>query len=91
MMKRLIALTAFGAGYVAGAAAGRERYEQIRRTALRIKEDPHVQDVAGQAAEFTKEHGSALVDKVAEKVTHGEQAAAETVNGLSNPYQRATP
>jgi hypothetical protein len=91
MMKRLIALTAFGAGYVAGAAAGRERYEQIRKVALNIKDDPHVQDLAGQAAEFTKEHGSALTDKVAEKVTNGEHAAKETLDGLSNPYQRATP
>lgn len=42
MMKRLIAVTAFGAGYVAGAAAGRGRYEQIRALALRIKDDPHL-------------------------------------------------
>lgn len=39
MMKRLIAVTAFGAGYVAGSAAGRERYEQIRALALRVKDD----------------------------------------------------
>lgn len=54
-MKRLIALVAFAAGYVAGTAAGRERYEQIRRLALRISEDPRVQDKAHQAVHaFTR-------------------------------------
>lgn len=48
-MRRLIALIAFAAGYVVGAAAGRERYEQIRRLALRVKEDPRVQEKAHQA------------------------------------------
>ena len=47
MIKRAIALTSFGAGYVLGARAGRERYEQIRKAVLRIKDDPHVQQVVG--------------------------------------------
>jgi hypothetical protein len=87
MIKKVIALTSFGAGYVLGAHAGRERYEQIRRLALGVKNDPHVQDLAGEAAEFAKEHGAALVDKV----TPGDHAATETLEALTNPYQRATP
>jgi hypothetical protein len=87
MMKRLIAATAFGAGYVAGAAAGRERYEQIRRFALRVKDDPKVQQLAGEATEFAKEHGAAAVDKV----TPGDHGAKETLDALTNPYARTTP
>lgn len=69
MMRRAIALTSFTAGYVLGARAGRERYEQIRATVLGIKNDPHVQEFADEAAGFAKQHGSALTDKVAHKVT----------------------
>lgn len=43
MIKKALAISSFGAGYVLGARAGRERYEQIRRVVLRIKDDPHVQ------------------------------------------------
>ncbi|MFL6154759.1 MAG: hypothetical protein ACJ72D_01620 [Marmoricola sp.] len=64
MIKKALAVTSFGAGYVLGAKAGHERYEQIRALVLGIKNDPHVQDLAGEAAEFAKEHGAAVVDKV---------------------------
>jgi hypothetical protein len=86
MIKKAIALTSFAAGYVAGAAAGRERYEQIRRTVLGIKNDPHVQEFAGEAAEFAKEHGSALTDKVAHKVTgHNGSPPEASVSAQQSP------
>lgn len=56
MFKKALALTSFGAGYVLGARAGRERYEQIRNLVLRIKDDPHVQHGLDEAAEFAKQH-----------------------------------
>jgi hypothetical protein len=37
----------FAAGYVLGAKAGRERYEQIMRTARGLSESPTVQSAAG--------------------------------------------
>ena len=42
-------LLGFGAGYVLGARAGRERYEQIRRAWAEAKDDPRLQSVAGIA------------------------------------------
>jgi hypothetical protein len=42
-------LAGFGAGYVLGARAGRERYEQIRRAWEHAKDDPRLQGVAGMA------------------------------------------
>ena len=54
-MKKLTLLIAAAAGYVLGARAGRERYEQIKRTATRVKEDPRVQEKAHQAADLAKE------------------------------------
>ena len=48
-MAKLSFLTGFGAGYVLGARAGRERYEQIRRAWAQAKDDPRLQSVAGMA------------------------------------------
>jgi hypothetical protein len=46
---KLSFLAGFGAGYVLGAKAGKERYEQIRRTWENAKENPQFQGVAGMA------------------------------------------
>ena len=48
-MKKMILLFGVAIGYVAGAAAGRERYEQIRRAWAQAKDDPRLQSVAGMA------------------------------------------
>ena len=48
-MAKLSFLAGFGAGYVLGAKAGRERYEQIRRAWKHAKDDPRLQSVAGMA------------------------------------------
>jgi hypothetical protein len=46
---KLSFLAGFGAGYVLGARAGRERYEQIRRAWENAKDDPRLQGIAGMA------------------------------------------
>ena len=48
-MAKLTFLAGFGAGYVLGARAGRERYEQIRRAWEHAKDDPKLQSLAGLA------------------------------------------
>ena len=48
-MAKLSFLAGFGAGYVLGSRAGRERYEQIRRGWDRAKADPRLQSLAGMA------------------------------------------
>lgn len=62
MVKKLSFLTGLGAGYVLGARAGRERYEQIVSTARGLWQDPRVQQRKSQAQQVVKE-------QVAEKVT----------------------
>jgi hypothetical protein len=44
---KLSFLAGFGAGYVLGTRAGRERYEQIRRAYEQAKDDPRLQSIAG--------------------------------------------
>ncbi len=46
-MAKLSFIAGFGAGYVLGARAGRERYEQIRRAYAQAKDDPRLQGIAG--------------------------------------------
>ena len=48
-MAKLSFIAGFGAGYVLGAKAGRERYEQIRRAYQHAKDDPRLQSAAGMA------------------------------------------
>ena len=95
-MKKLLALTAFATGYVLGAKAGRERYEQIRRIALRVKENPRVQETAHSAADKAREQapivGHKLADAagtVAEKAKHA--AHIGTHNGHSDVGDRLNP
>ena len=87
-MKKLVALTSFAAGYVLGAKAGRERYEQIRRLALRIKDDPRVQETAHSAADKAREQapivGHKLADAagtVADKAKHAAHIGSHNGHG----------
>ena len=64
-MKKLMLLIAGGVGYVLGTRAGRERYEQIKKAATRVKDDPRVQEKATQAADLAKEKAPIVKDKVA--------------------------
>ncbi len=47
MLGKLTFLAGAGVGYVLGARAGRERYEQIRRAYAQAKDDPRLQGIAG--------------------------------------------
>ncbi|WP_239522400.1 hypothetical protein [Geodermatophilus sabuli] len=48
-MAKLSFLAGFGAGYVLGAKAGQERYEQIKKAWENAKDNPQFQGVAGMA------------------------------------------
>ncbi len=75
MMKKLLLLTAGGIGYVLGARAGRERYDQIAGMATKVKDNPRVQDAAHQAADTAKAQAPVVKDKV----TSAASSAAEKV------------
>jgi hypothetical protein len=50
MRYRLTFILGFGAGYVLGARAGRERYDSLMRSFRDAKEQPSVQGAAGVVA-----------------------------------------
>ncbi|GAA3663645.1 hypothetical protein GCM10022224_029530 [Nonomuraea antimicrobica] len=47
MRYRMTFAVGLAVGYVLGSRAGRERYEQIKRTAQRVADNPRVQQAAG--------------------------------------------
>jgi hypothetical protein len=71
-MRKLSHLMAFAAGYVLGAKAGQQRYEQIMRGFTKVKEDPRVQSAASTVTDTAKEQAP----MVAQKVTHAAGVAA---------------
>jgi hypothetical protein len=64
-------LVGFAAGYTLGAKAGRERYEQIRRTVRGLSENPAVQSAAGVLQAQASSVVSSARDKVVEKLPLG--------------------
>ena len=78
IIKRLPLLIAGGIGYVLGARAGRERYDQLKSAYETVKNDPRVQEKTGQAADFAKD-----------RLTEAASAATDTVKGAasSSPAQ----
>jgi hypothetical protein len=79
-MKKLMLLAAAGVGYVLGTKAGRERYEQIKQTFTKVKDDPRVQEKAQQAASFAADKAPVVKDKV----TEAAGVAASKVSGGSS-------
>jgi hypothetical protein len=77
-MRKLSHLIAFGAGYVLGAKAGQQRYEQIKNAAFRIKDNPRVQSAASTVAETAKEQAPVVAQTIGQKVTHAAGVAAST-------------
>ena len=73
-MGKLSLLAAAGAGYVLGAKAGRQRYEQIKRLSRQVKENPKVQGVAGMVGA----QAESVVETVKSKVTGSDDAPKTT-------------
>lgn len=65
MRHRWTFVTGLAVGYVIGARAGRERYEQLRRSAQRIAENPAVRNTV----ESVTQNGRVAATKAAHAVT----------------------
>lgn len=55
-MSMLTAAGVFATGYVLGARAGRERYDEIRRTLERLTADPRIKEVVIKVEERAMNH-----------------------------------
>lgn len=67
-MKKTQMLVAGAAGYVLGARAGRQRYEQIRAGARKLASNPRVQAAKDKATDVAKEKAGEAAHIAADKV-----------------------
>lgn len=74
-MGKLATLLGVGVGYVLGARAGRERYDQIEMQARRVWKDPRVQQKKAEAQQAARDTGEQLKEKASGSGT-GTGAAA---------------
>jgi hypothetical protein len=68
MRYRLTFISGVAVGYVLGARAGRERYEQLRKTAQRVAQNPAVRNAAESAGQTGREVAVKAVEAVTSKV-----------------------
>lgn len=73
-----IAVAGGAIGYVLGAKAGRERYDQIKDQANRIWHDPRVQQKASQAGEAVKDGASQAADTVKDGAVRAKDKIVES-------------
>jgi len=88
-MKKLLILVAGGIGYVLGTKAGRERYEQMRSTFNKVKDDPRVQQKTQQAADLAKQKAPIVKDKLTDAADKG-AAKTGASNSSSTPNSSGT-
>ena len=67
MRGKLWFLGGLAAGFVLGARAGREKYEEIVATARKVKEHPTVQEARG----VVQEQANRLVAEGKDRLSHG--------------------
>jgi len=68
MRYRLTFLAGLALGYVLGTRAGRERYEQLKKSARRIAQNPAVRNTAETAAQQGRVYAGKAFHTVSDKV-----------------------
>ncbi|AAZ54909.1 hypothetical protein JCM3263A_10440 [Thermobifida fusca] len=68
MRYRIVFIAGFAIGYILGAKAGRERYEQIARAARSLVENPTVRETADRVRSQVTDASKTVYDKLSEKL-----------------------
>ncbi len=84
MMGKIVTLGAVAVGYVLGARAGRERYEQISTQAKRLWNNPKLQRTVSHAGEAAKEKAPLVKEKTAEAAHKATDKATDAVRSSGN-------
>jgi hypothetical protein len=67
MRYRLVFVIGLGIGFVLGARAGRERYEQLRKLARKAADSPAVQQAAGAVQAQAADMARTAMDRLADR------------------------
>jgi hypothetical protein len=84
MKGKILLVVGIGVGYVLGARAGRERYEDIKRAAGKLWNDPRVQRQFDEAEGFVKDKAP----EVAGMLATGAKKVASQVSGKKSTSSR---
>jgi len=68
MRGKILFVLGLGVGYVFGTRDGRARYNQMKNAALKVWNDPRVQEQVSAATEFVKENAPEVASAVSENV-----------------------
>lgn len=83
MRYRLTFVAGLALGYVLGTRAGRERYEQLKKSARQVAQNPAVRNTAETAAQQGREFAGKAYHVVSVKVgDHVPDSVAERVRSL---------
>ncbi|AWK08553.1 hypothetical protein SSP531S_15870 [Streptomyces spongiicola] len=83
MRYRLTFMAGLGVGYVLGARAGHQRYEQMKKAAREFAQNPAVRNAAESAAQSSREIAGRALHVVSDKVgDRMPDAVAERVRSL---------
>ena len=86
MRYRIVFFAGLGIGFIIGTRAGRERYEQMRRLARKVADNPSVQQAAGvlqaQAAGYAKTAGGKVADRAGAARAKAADAFHDHVPGM---------
>ncbi|MFM2412234.1 MAG: hypothetical protein RLZZ587_567 [Actinomycetota bacterium] len=88
MRGKVLFALGLGVGYVFGTRAGRARYNQMKSAALKVWNDPRVQEQVTVATQFVKDNAPEVVDFVsanAKKVAAKVDEARGTKPAASKP------
>lgn len=91
MRGKILILTGLAVGYVLGARAGRERYEEIKATADKLWNDPRVKAKVDAVEDFAKDKGPEVAEflsdnakKVVSQVSGNKKTTSSTKSTSSN-------
>jgi septal ring-binding cell division protein DamX len=87
---KILLVLGLGIGYVLGTRDGRARYNQMKNAALKVWNDPRVQEQVSAATEFVKENAPEVASAVSENVKKIADRV-EAVRAATAPTKPATP
>ena len=87
MRYRLTFVVGLAVGYVLGTRAGRERYEQLQKTAREISHNPAVRNTAETAAQQGRVFAGKAYHTVSDKV--GDRVPASVADRVRNLRERS--
>jgi hypothetical protein len=83
-------LAGLGAGYVFGAKAGQERYQQIADAAGKVWENPGVQRLTGEVNKTVSAGKDRLAETAAAKADQAKEAVASKVGNVDGSTSSTT-